>query len=60
MAKVHMYFIGFLKPCRAPHELGKLWDIEYELMEKGYRDGVKKGASIWATRSSKYSLTPLN
>jgi hypothetical protein len=37
-----MCFIECLKPCRAPHELGELWNVEYELMEEGYPDGVKQ------------------
>ena len=37
-----MCFIECLKPCRAPHELGELWNVEYELMEEGYPDGVEQ------------------
>ena len=42
IVKVHMCFIECLKPGRSPHELGELWDIEYELIEKGYPDRVKQ------------------
>jgi hypothetical protein len=45
IARVHMSFVGCFKSCRASHELGELWgvtSVEYEPMEEGYRDGVKK------------------
>jgi hypothetical protein len=40
--KLHMYFIDFLNPCRAHHELGELWNVKYDVIEKGYLDGVKQ------------------
>ena len=40
--EVDMCFFEFLKLCRTPHELSELWNIEYELMEEGYINGVKQ------------------
>ena len=38
---VHVCLFEHLKFCRAPHELSKSWDVEYELQEEGYINGVK-------------------
>jgi hypothetical protein len=37
-----MCVIECLKSCRAPHELSELWNVEYELTEKGYPYKVKQ------------------
>jgi hypothetical protein len=36
-------FVECLKSFRAPHELGELWNFEYELMEEGDPDRVEQG-----------------
>ena len=41
-------------------KLREMRSFEYELMKQGYGQGWSRGASIRATRSSKYSMTPLN
>ena len=33
--RVHVCFSERLKGCHPPHELGELWNVEYELMEEG-------------------------
>lgn len=35
--KVHMYFIEWLEPHRAPHELRQLWDVGHGCWEKVIR-----------------------
>ena len=59
--KDHTCFDGCLEVWCATDELDKLWIVEYELMEECYLQVVmsRRGASNRATRSSKYTLTPL-
>ena len=37
-----MSFIERLKSRRALHKLDESWNVEYQLMEEGYRDEVKR------------------
>jgi hypothetical protein len=37
-----MSLIERLKHCPVPDKLGKLWNVEYEMMEEGYLDGFKQ------------------
>jgi hypothetical protein len=37
-----MCFVEWLEPCRAPHELGQVWNVEYEFMNKGYPYAAKQ------------------
>jgi hypothetical protein len=41
IVKEQMCFVEVLKYCRARHELGELWNVEYELIKEGYPNGFE-------------------
>lgn len=57
LVEEHACFIKTLNLYCAPHELGKSWSVEYQLMEEGYPDGTQKGG---IDASHEVLLTPPN
>lgn len=56
-----MRFIESQKPFRAPRELGKVWNIEYRLIGKGYQDvakqrGIDLGHKVFQVFASPFKL----